>query len=516
MGVINTPVNGKYYQRTTNDLQLIHLETDDSQVLTTAAITTSQGNELPIGSTLATALRVINTDIIASIGEVEGSIPTDYLTSVTFAGTNLTVSNHVASITQANARTALGLGSAAYTASTAYATAAQGTKADNAMPKSGGAFTGAVTVLAPTADMNPATKQYVDSEIGKIDQFKYIVSTNAATTPKGVTWYSGTTLITGTLVPSSTTEYVIYLVPCVHTSGGTQKGYDEYLTIKSGTVYSWEIIGNTQDLDLSGYLKKDGSVAMTGNLDLGTNDIQNASNIIFTDFENTGFRIRSDGLIFNSSGFTFQGSLFNIAVNDDVTTKRPIDIYNDSITAISLENLAGDDNTTIINLHDGATLIKGLQLNNANNYANVEANDVINKQFVVDYVSSTVPTVATSAKKLDHNISFSLSGGDVTATAISSDLSGNSVSLNAVIGNSKVTTAKIADSNVTTAKIADGNITDAKLSASGVIAGTYSAVVVNDKGRVTAGAQFMKYVTTLPSTAPTDLAVGGSLIYIYS
>ena len=59
-----------------------------------------------------------------------------------------------------------GLGSAAYTASTAYATAAQGTKADNAMPKSGGAFTGAVTLNAdPTTDLGAATKQYVDSEI---------------------------------------------------------------------------------------------------------------------------------------------------------------------------------------------------------------------------------------------------------------------------------------------------------------------------------------------------------------
>lgn len=38
-----------------------------------------------------------------------------------------------------------GLGTAAYTASTAYATAAQGTLASNAMPKSGGTFTGAVT-----------------------------------------------------------------------------------------------------------------------------------------------------------------------------------------------------------------------------------------------------------------------------------------------------------------------------------------------------------------------------------
>lgn len=57
-----------------------------------------------------------------------------------------------------------GLGSAAYTASSAYATADQGITADNAMPKAGGTFTGAVTLDAdPTADLGAATKQYVDS-----------------------------------------------------------------------------------------------------------------------------------------------------------------------------------------------------------------------------------------------------------------------------------------------------------------------------------------------------------------
>lgn len=59
-----------------------------------------------------------------------------------------------------------GLGSAAYTASSTYATAAQGTKADNAMPKSGGTFTGNVTLNAdPTTALGAATKQYVDSKI---------------------------------------------------------------------------------------------------------------------------------------------------------------------------------------------------------------------------------------------------------------------------------------------------------------------------------------------------------------
>lgn len=59
-----------------------------------------------------------------------------------------------------------GLGSAAYTASSSYATSTQGTKADNAMPKSGGTFTGGVTLNAdPTSALHPATKQYVDTQI---------------------------------------------------------------------------------------------------------------------------------------------------------------------------------------------------------------------------------------------------------------------------------------------------------------------------------------------------------------
>ena len=45
----------------------------------------------------------------------------------------------------ATARSTLGLGTAATTASSAYATAAQGTKADAALPKAGGAMTGAIT-----------------------------------------------------------------------------------------------------------------------------------------------------------------------------------------------------------------------------------------------------------------------------------------------------------------------------------------------------------------------------------
>ena len=57
-----------------------------------------------------------------------------------------------------------GLGSAAYQNTNAFATAAQGQKADEAMPKSGGTFTGPVILDAdPTSAMGAATKNYVDN-----------------------------------------------------------------------------------------------------------------------------------------------------------------------------------------------------------------------------------------------------------------------------------------------------------------------------------------------------------------
>ena len=78
-----------------------------------------------------------------------------------------------------------------------------------------------------------AVYRYVTTELGKIDQFEYKVSTDETSTPEGIVWYNGTTKITGTLKASAGTEYTIYLVPCKHTASETQKGYDEYLTIKN-------------------------------------------------------------------------------------------------------------------------------------------------------------------------------------------------------------------------------------------------------------------------------------------
>lgn len=98
--------------------------------------------------------------------------------------------------------------------------------ADAAMPKAGGDFTGAVTVLAPTADMNPATKKYVDEALGSITgvEFRIVEA-----------------------LPETGEAGVIYLIAHEH---GTKDVYDEYIWVTD----KFEKIGNT-DIDLSAYAK---------------------------------------------------------------------------------------------------------------------------------------------------------------------------------------------------------------------------------------------------------------------
>lgn len=78
------------------------------------------------------------------------------------------------------------------------------------------------------------------------------LATDAASTPYGVKWMSGSTEITGTLVASATTKGVYY-VPSPTEDEKDNKA--EYITLTTGTesspVYTWEKIGNTI-VDLSG------------------------------------------------------------------------------------------------------------------------------------------------------------------------------------------------------------------------------------------------------------------------
>lgn len=93
-----------------------------------------------------------------------------------------------------------GLGSSAYTDSSSYATSTQGVKADNAMPKSGGTFTGDIVLKGnPTSNLHPATKQYVDNAISNSIAasdamiFKGTLGTNGTITELPTTYKTGWT-----------------------------------------------------------------------------------------------------------------------------------------------------------------------------------------------------------------------------------------------------------------------------------------------------------------------------------
>lgn len=126
------------------------------------------------------------------------------------------------------------------------ADAAQAT-ANAAMPKAGGAFTGAITVQAPTGDMNPATKQYVDEAITTAANGEFQVVED---------------------LPQSGEAGVIYLVADAHGEGDA---YDEYIWVNN----NWEKIGNT-DIDLSDYVN---NVAGTANAGVVTNITKSGNTI---------------------------------------------------------------------------------------------------------------------------------------------------------------------------------------------------------------------------------------------
>lgn len=115
-------------------------------------------------------------------------------------------------------------------------------------------------VTLPSGSVYDLKDQGARDLIAALNNWEYVVSTNAATTPYGVTWDSGGTTITGTLVASASTMYKIYLVPATINDNDA---FAEYITIKiSGSTYQWEQFGNLTPPDLSNYVSKDEAGAL--------------------------------------------------------------------------------------------------------------------------------------------------------------------------------------------------------------------------------------------------------------
>lgn len=232
-----------------------------------------------------------------------------------------------------------GLKSAAYTDSSDYATAAQGTKADNAMPKAGGAFTGAVTVQAPAENMNPATKQYVDTAINAVKQFEYQVVTELPTAAQA-------------------TMGKIYLKAHLHNpSDGQPDSYDEFITVHSGSTYKWERIGNT-DIDLSGYVpttRKINNKPLSSDIRLEPSDV-GVTESEFPGLKKTGTvtAVKINGETKNpASGVVDLGTFL---------TAQDISGLQEQLTAEQLNAVNSGITAAKVNTYDGyATTINGKQ-----------------------------------------------------------------------------------------------------------------------------------------------------------
>ena len=198
-----------------------------------------------------------------------------------------------------------------------FATAAQGTLAENAMPKAGGIFTGSVSGIVPTDDANLATKAYVDAQI----------KANAASVFK----FKGTVATVGNLPTAiADIEGNVYHVNADH---------GEYVCaqVDDSNTYTWEPLGDVIDLtdyalsadviqrvsDSEGYIPKftaDGTLTST-NFKLGKSIPADA---IFTDITQV---TANNGL--------------NVNITDRSLTL--------GITSISTDLLVNGANTLVIN-----------------------------------------------------------------------------------------------------------------------------------------------------------------------
>lgn len=260
----------QYKEDNDKAVQAAQSAAEEAQKAAEAAQTTADGKyTLPedgIGlSDLSAGVQASLAKADSAIQDISGK--QDKLT----AGSNISISENVISVT--------GLGTAAAKNVGDFATAAQGAKADSAVQSIvSGSAEGTISVdgsdvavnglkalafkdslskadvglgdvvnkgmdTTPTESSDKyitsgGVKSYVDNAISAVKQFQYEVVTELPT-------------------PSKDTMGKIYLVKDVHSA---QDNYDEFITIEVDGTYSFEKIGNT-DIDLSGYVTTSTTIA---------------------------------------------------------------------------------------------------------------------------------------------------------------------------------------------------------------------------------------------------------------
>lgn len=134
--------SGATADQTAAEIKTAYESNSDTNAFTDAEQTKLSGIEASADVTDATNVQAAGALMDSEVTSLSGikTLTVPDSTTVSTFGASL-----VDDADAAAARTTLGLGTASTTASTAYATAAQGTTADAALPKAGGTMTGAIT-----------------------------------------------------------------------------------------------------------------------------------------------------------------------------------------------------------------------------------------------------------------------------------------------------------------------------------------------------------------------------------
>ena len=171
----------------------------------------------------------------------------------------------------------------------------------------------------------------------------FIVSTDASTTPAGVTWKSGSTTITGTLVASKDTKAKFYLVP--EESAASPNAYREYVTVENGGNYSWEKIGS-KDIDLSNYAKKGDGVTVSGTAANAKTGISIANHTVTQGTTSSNVYYTKDEVLGSGTTFTNAPSAVSFTGNASDTFVKSYPGATSKMVTGSVKGVSGSTSVT--------------------------------------------------------------------------------------------------------------------------------------------------------------------------
>lgn len=232
--------------------------------------------------------------------------------------------------------------------------------ADAAMPKSGGAFTGGVTVQAPVEDMNPATKAYADqSEADAIQVAKeyadQLVGANDAMVFKGTLGEGGTV----EALPTTYSTGWTYKIVTAGTYAGQQCEIGDMLiaiadATDDGEDADWAVVQSNIDgaVTHSSALTTDEIVLGNGTGVVKASGVKLAD--LATKVDNSGKADKvADATNGNLAGLDANGNLTDSGVAaSTVATKSEVDQKVDKTTTVNGQALSG--NVTITDIDGNA------------------------------------------------------------------------------------------------------------------------------------------------------------------